>query len=278
MRTPMKRQSNRLIFITNLLAIGSICAVSYPAVAAEHVTYLILAETVEPIMIVRDGDPMAGGIMTEIVELIFDNSDYVVEPMVLPWQRMTTEFSKRDDWVIHGIPGSFGPDMPHEMSELPIFPFNHTAVTLKDRGISIGSLADLTDRTVILVENFQYAGLDEYVASAASGEINSNVGVIRSFTPSGSLEMLRHKRGDVVIDWQARVIYNLPKAGLTFEEVEFHDATEIVPTENVYLAFSPRQSDEFRQFINDRIKTLTDSGQLFELVKRYYEPALPPAF
>jgi len=278
MKTSMKRQSKRLFPVAKLLAVSSICAVSFAAVAAEHVTYLILAETVEPIMIVRDGDPMAGGLMTEIVELIFEDSDYVVEPMVLPWQRMVTEFGQRDDWVIHGIPNSFGPDMPHEMSELPIFPFNHTAVTLKESDFSITSYADLTDRTLILVENFHYAGLDEYVASVASGEIDANVGVIRAFTPSGSLEMLRHKRGDIVVDWQARIIYNLPKAGLTFADVEFHDATEIVPTENVHLAFSPRQSDEFRQFVNDRIKALTESGQLLELVRKYYAPALPPAF
>ena len=216
--------------------------------------------------------------MTEIVQLIFDDSDYVVEPMVLPWQRMITEFSNRDDWVVHGIPGSFGPDMPHDMSDLPIFPFNHTAVTLKESGISIRSLEDLMDRTLILVENFHYAGLDDYVASVASGEMDGNVGVIRAFTPTGSLEMLRHKRGDVVVDWQARIIYNLPKAGLAFEDVEFHDATEIVPTQNVHLAFSPRQSDDFRIFVNDRIKTLTESGQLLELVEKYYEPATPPDF
>jgi hypothetical protein len=147
----MKRPSYRLFLVVKLLAFSSLCSVSYVAAAAERVTYLILAETVEPIMIVRDGDPMAGGIMTEIVELIFDNSDYVVEPMILPWQRMITEFSNRDDWVIHGIPNSFGPDMPHEMSDLPIFPFNHTAVTLKESEISIQNHSDLIGRTLILL-------------------------------------------------------------------------------------------------------------------------------
>jgi polar amino acid transport system substrate-binding protein len=262
-----------------IIVFTTLCIFLLDAAGAEkRITYLVLAETVEPIMIVRDGDPMAGGLMTEIVELIFEDSDYVVEPMVLPWQRMVIEFSDRDDWVIHGIPGSLGSDIPHELSELPIFPFNHTSGTLKESNLSITSYSDMTDRTLILVDNFHYAGLDEYVASVASGDIDGNVGVIRSFTPSGSLEMLRHKRGDVVVDWQARIIHNLPKAGLTFEDVEFHDASEIVPTENVHLAFSPRHSDDFRQFVNDQIKALTESGQLSELVNKYYEPALPPAY
>ena len=77
------------------------------ASAEKRITYLVLAETVEPIMIVRDGDPMAGGLMTEIVQLIFEGSDYVIEPMVLPWQRMKDEFQKSDDWIVHGFSASF---------------------------------------------------------------------------------------------------------------------------------------------------------------------------
>ncbi len=52
----------------------------------------------------------------------------------------------------------------------------------------------------------------------------------------------------------------------------------IVPTENMHVAFSARQSDEFRSFVNERIRTLTESGELFELAKKYYAPAEPPAF
>ena len=246
--------------------------------AEEHIAYLILAETVEPIMIVRDGDPMAGGLMTEIVKLIFEASDYVIEPKVLPWQRMRTELVQSDDWIVHGIPGSFDNDVAYEMSELPIFPFNHVAVTMKGSGIDIKDIGDLSNRSVILIENFHYAGLDDHIAKTNDDEEGSNIGVLRSFSPSGSLDMLRHGRGDIVIEWQARVIYNLKAAGLDFDDVEFHDAANIVPTENVYLAYGSTQSDEFRRFVNGRIRVLTDTGVLAELVRKYYDPATPPRF
>jgi polar amino acid transport system substrate-binding protein len=246
-----------------------------PANAEERIAYFVLADTVEPIMIVRDGDPMAGGIMTEIVEMVFDDSDYVIEPKVLPWQRMRAELVQSENWIVHGIPGSFDEGVAYEMSELPIFPFNHVAVTMKSSGIDIKDIGDLNNRSLILIENFHYAGLDDYLAQAGD---DNNIGVLRSFSPSGSLDMLRHGRGDIVIEWQARVIYNLKAAGLDFEDVEFHDATSIVPTKNVYLAFSANQSDEFRNFVNDRLRALTDSGQLVELVRKYYEPATPPKF
>lgn len=268
-----------ILSIWHLFAATALCVcVAAPAVAGERVTYLVLAETVEPIMIVRNGDPMAGGLMTEIVKLIFADSSYDVEPLVLPWQRMQAEFETSDNWIINGFPESFSPEAHAEFSEYPIFPFNHSAVTLKDRDIDISTISDLDNRTIILVENFQYPVLDDYIELSASGESNSNVSVVRAFKPSGTLDMLRHKRGDMVIDWQARLIYNLNAAGLRFEDVIFHDATNIVPTKNLHLAFSSRQSDEFRTFVNDRIKMLTESGQLYELTNKYYAPAKPPAF
>jgi hypothetical protein len=275
-RRYMSAKTIRALFFFWLAPAAMVAVLPMAGNAAERVTYLVLAETVEPIMIVRNGDPMAGGIMTEIVRLIFEDSDYLVEPLVLPWQRMVMEFDKRDDWIVHGFPESFGPDVPVEMSLRPIFPFNHVAVTLKDSGFTVKTLSDLDNRSVILVENFQYPKLDGYLQSVASATGESGVGVIRAFTPAGSLRMLKHKRGDVVIDWEARIIYNLASAGLAFEDVEFHDATQIVPTRNIHLAFSSRQSDKFRNFVNARIEELTRSGQLFELVERYYKPASPP--
>lgn len=247
-----------------------------PLYASERVTYLILAETVEPIMIVKDGAPMAGGIMTEIVKLVFENSDYQIEPVVMPWQRLQEEFRNRDDWVIHGIPNSFNADIPFEMSLLPIFPFNHSAVTLKKHNINIDKLEDLKSQKLILVENFHYAKLDDFIRAEQEKNKTDSVAVIRGFTPSGTLRMLKHERGDVVIDWQARIIYNLQRAGLIIDDIDFHDASEIVPTKNVHLAFSSRQSSKFRTFVNARIKRLTESGELQKVVEKYYKPVVPP--
>jgi hypothetical protein len=272
-----RRSTVRFLLLIAALPFPCMSLAAEPA-GPERVTYMILAETVEPIMIVREGDPMAGGIMTEIVKLIFAGSDYEIEPRVLPWRRMKEQFRERDDWIVHGFPESFGADDNAELSERPIFPFNHSAVTLESRNLTVRTLEDLTDHTVILVENFQYPRLDDYLDKINDGDIATSVGVLRAFTPKGTLEMLRHGRGDVVIDWQARLVYNLESAGLDFEDVEFHDATAIVPTENIHLVFSSRQSASFRTFVNRRIQTLTESGELRKIVEKYYRPAVPPGF
>ncbi len=268
------------------LLLTLILIVNYPGQAAEpsptnsfsveHVTYMILAETVEPIMIVSAGDPMAGGILTEIVKLIYQDSNYIIDPLVLPWQRMNTELDERDDWILHGFPDSSDTAARFELSEQPIFPFNHVAVTLRDNNFKIQEYEDFNDRTLILIENFQYPGLDRHLESILDGDIDSNVRVVRAFSPSGALEMLRHRRGDVVIGWQARMIYNLESAGLSLADVEFHNAMKIVPTNDAHLIFSPHQPDSFRNFVNQRIRALTQSGQLYEIVEKYYSPFSPP--
>lgn len=120
---------------------------------------------------------------------------------------------------------------------------------------------------MILVENVHYNKLDDYIASVSEIISKDRVQVIRAFTPAGTLRMLKHKRGDVVIDWQARLIYNLTSGGLQYDDVEFHDATKLVPTKNVHLAFSPNQPEKFRTFINTRIEALSQSRQLSTLVK-----------
>ena len=72
------------------------------ASAQTSVSYFVLAQTVEPLMIVRDGDPMAGGLFTDILKKVFENSEYVIEPTVMPWQRMKEEFKRSDNWVTYG--------------------------------------------------------------------------------------------------------------------------------------------------------------------------------
>lgn len=236
------------------------------------VSYLILAETVEPLMITRDGDPMAGGLFTEIVIKVFEDSEYVIEPAVMPWQRMKDELRQRHNWITYGFREGFEPDIPFELANVPIFPFNHVAATLRDNDITISKPEDVFGRTVILVENFHYPGLDGYLtnptAGAGSGEIQS----VRAFSPEGTLQMLKHRRGDIVFDWQARLVYNLPAANLGLDEVQFQDASSIIPTKSMYFAYSPRWSTSFKRYVDIRLQSLRDDGTLEAILQKYSGP------
>jgi len=254
------------------LFIGSFCLLafgSYPSRAETPVSYFVLAQTVEPLMIVRDGDPMAGGLFTDILIKVFENSEYVIEPTVMPWQRMKKEFRRSNNWVTYGFREGFESDILFELADIPIFPFDHVAATLADNPLSVKKPEDLFGRTVILVENFHYPGLDKYLTNPAAGGGSGPVESVRAFDIKGTLEMLKHRRGDVVFDWGLRLIHNLPAANMERNEVRFQDASGVIPTRNMYFAYSPNWPDSFKTFVHQRLKLLRADGSLEAILQEY---------
>jgi len=196
------------------LFFGTIVAVLFSVVpegkaqSKDEISFLILS-TVEPLMITKPDDPMAGGIITEIVEAIFVDTEYEVVPKVMPWKRMAEELRTGSDWVTYGFPGGFDLDMPNEMSKLPVLSFNHVAITLKSNHFKVVDASDVSGKTAILVENFHYPGLDPYLDMPVVGDGDGTIKTVRAFSPKGTLRMLQHGRGDVVFGYHARMLYNL---------------------------------------------------------------------
>ena len=235
----------------------------------QRVSYFIFPGTSEPLMLLSDDNPMAGGMFTDIVKTVFEDSEYAVTPMVMPWQRMREELKRRDDWIIYGFPSGFEPDIPYQLSDIALFPFQHVAVTLKRRHFEVSKPSDLFGKTVILVENFHYTGLDNFLTNPVAGTGTGDIVSVRAFDAKGTLRMLGHERGDVVIGWETRLVYHLSSAGLSVGDVRFQDASAIVPTRNMHFAFSPRWSDAFKRHVNDRLREMRADGTLTEIFERY---------
>lgn len=265
----MINRSHLARLVTLAWVFWSLTLVSFQSAAQTTVNYFVLAQTVEPLMIVRDGDPMAGGLFTDILKKVFEDSDYVIEPSVMPWQRMKEKFRQTDNWVTYGFREGFEADIPYELAEVPIFPFNHVAGTLADSELSITKPEDLFGHTVILVENFHYPGLDAYISDPAAGGGSGQILSIRAFDPGGTLQMLKHRRGDAVFDWHLRLVHNLPKADMKLDEIRFHDASAIIPTRDMYFAYSPNWSESFKIFVDRRLKTLKADGSLDAILREY---------
>lgn len=221
-------------------------------------------------MIMKPGDPMAGGMFTEIVKEVFDDSVYTVEPMVMPWQRMKTELKQRQDWIMHGVPAFFEPDISYRLSATSAFPFNHIAISLRDPVMKINTVQDLFGRTVILVENYHYPGLDAYLDHPLVGEGSGDISSVRAFKPGGTLKMLSHRRGDAVIGFQPRLLYHLKAAGLAATDVRFHDVSAIIPTQQMHVAYSPGLPREFSDFLNARLSEMQANGTLAQIREKYY--------
>lgn len=171
---------------------------------------------------------------------------------------------------MHGVPAFFEPDIPYELSTTAVFPFNHVAITLKEAGLSVRKVEDLFEKTVILVENYHYPGLDAHLDAPVAGEGSGAVASVRAFRPGETLKMLRYGRGDVVVGFEPRLLYHLAAAGLTEDDIEIHDVSQIIATEPMHVAFSPAHPAALKAFVNARLATLRESGALAQITRKYY--------
>lgn len=251
-----------------LIAFLMICAGASSA-AERSLTYLVLADTVAPLMITKPDDPMSGGIVTEVAKRVFSDSDYAVTPLVVPWQRMTEEMITRGDWVTYGQRSRCEADRGCTRSAAQIVPFEHVVVTLADSALTVQDHKDLFGKDLLLVDNFHYPGLDRYLTTPVDEQGTGAIRDVRAFTPEGALRMLRHRRGDAYIDWRLRVLYNLAGAGLTRSDVRLTGANQIVPAQGIYLIFSDRLPADVRVHIDARLTQMHLDGTIAEIVGRY---------
>ena len=247
---------------------SGILVFSLAARADEHsLTYLILADTVEPLMIASESHPMAGGIVTDTLKSIFLGSPHEIKPLIIPWQRMKVEMRERSDWIMYGMPSQCDSGCAHSAD--PIVLFDHVVVTLKDNPVEIREYQDLFEQRLLLVENFHYPGLDQHLATPVEGVGSGEIRDIRAFTPEGGLKMLRHGRGDAYIDWRFRVFYNLKKAGLSLDDVRLTEASNLIPIEAIHFFYSDKLDPALRQLIDKRMASMRADGSQQQIIDRY---------
>ena len=56
---------------------------------------------------------------------------------------------------------------------------------------------------------------------------------------------------------------------MKLDEIRFQDASGIIPTKDMYFAYSPNWSESFKQFVGDRLKSLKADGSLDVILQNY---------
>ena len=240
--------------------------------AKQPLSYLVLADTVEPLMITTRDDPMHGGIVTDVVKKVFEGSAYEITPKVLPWQRISAEMREQDNWIMYGMPSQCDSGGDCAFSQRPIVSFEHIIVTSRKTQLEVSGVNDLFGLRLLLVENFHYPGLDKYLTTPVDGIGTGDIEDIRAFTPEGALRMLRHQRGDAFIDWRVRALYNLTNAGFHRDDVRLTDISRIIPTQSVRFFYSRKLPLDVGIFIDDRLEKMQENGQLEQIIQRYNAP------
>lgn len=232
-------------------------------------TYLVLADTVPPLMITTEDDAMAGGIVTDVIQTLASTTGHALRAEVIPWQRMTELMSERGDWLMYGPSSRCVPARGCISSSVPMLEFDHVVVTLAGSSLSVKRLEDLFGKRLLLVDNYHYPALDAHLATPVDAQGSGAIVDIRAFTPVGALRMLRHGRGDAYVDWRRRVLYNLADAGLAAEQLRLEDASHIVPTQGLHLFYSAKLPAELREQLDRALVRMHQDGSLRAILDRY---------
>ncbi|WP_174874563.1 substrate-binding periplasmic protein [Vogesella oryzae] len=246
-----------------LLALGFACLQA--TATAATVKYMVLEE-VEPFQIVTRGNPMYGGLVTEVVSRIFRDSPHQLQAVVAPSPRLNAMRSKGrlGNWLSYGAKQWLQPGW--QLSKEPVYTWHHVLLVPRQSEFQYHRVNDLFGHSLILMHGYDYPGLDGFLRSRhPHGRIIDQ----RALSQEGALRMLRAGRGVGYIDTNLRVRYNLRQQGLSPAGFRFYDLSAVIPNIELHLMYSKLMPQAVKELIDRRLAEMRQSSELAAIAKRY---------
>ncbi len=244
--------------------LGVVSAWFMPVSAEAPLTYILAEGAAEPYQIVstEEGVPHSG-VLTDILHRLLAKTDYRLEPVVLPYKRIKVDLlnQRHDRWISYGSPTWLDERVLAlgHYSDIPVLETPYMLV----RMARAGDWA-LEGKRLIVIHGYGYFPSFHHWIKA------HRLQLIQAPSHRHALAMLRQGRADYYmaeelrIQWQARQL-DIPPSAL-----ELRDFTSIIPPSQVYFLFDRRLGGELRKQLNDHLRQMEETGELAELVARYY--------
>lgn len=235
-----------------------------------QVNYLVVDSKVGPFQIIQDSRS-SGGIISDIVDEIFQGTGYTVEHLVRPVNRLTRDVSEQaySNWVAFDAPvwRSFGD--AGEYTAVPLFETRHVMLTCRtDIPNPVRSIRDLEQLSIATLRGFKYLQLDE---AAASGLIHPVP--VDNF--NAGLTLVSLGRVDGFVEMQSRLRFHMGGFAGDTRCMREVDVSSVIPNYSLYLAMDRRMPEPLKQLINDRLSALRSSGDLDRIWRTYIPEELP---
>lgn len=234
------------------------------------INYLVVDSKVEPFQIVHE-NRSDGGIISDIVDKIFEGSSYPVHHLVLPVNRLTRQVAEKEytNWIAFDAREwrSFG-DLG-EFTEQPLFVTRHVMLTC-DPSIPnpVRSIDDLNGRSIAILRGFKYLRL-----SQAADE-----GVVRTVPVDNfeaGLSLVSLGRTDGFVEMQSRLRFHLSGFAGDTRCMREVDVSSVIPNYGVYLAMDKELPDGVKALVNQRLGQLEHSGEISRIWRVYVPDSLP---
>lgn len=246
-----------------------------PAEAEERsapsvINYLVVNNKVGPFQMIFN-DRSGGGVVSDIVDQIFADTELSVQHTVLPVNRLTYGVSREhfDNWIAFDAPvwDSFGGR--GEYTRQPLFVTRHIMLTCNPGVASpVSSLEELRGMSLATLRNFRYLALD---AAAKQGLVR--LVTVDNFNTGLALVSLG--RVDGFVEMQSRLRFHVNGYGGDRRCLREVDFSAIIPDYPVYLAMDRRLPESIKVLINERLWELEQAGELSRIWNEYVPTKLP---
>lgn len=215
---------------------------------------------------------MQSGIVTEIVKEVFKNSKYNLKPVILPTKMKDKKsfYGKYDLWVTYSSPDwEDARDVEYkDFISVPLFPMRQVLVSPKEHNFNYHSVKDLYDKNVIIIEGYDYPGLDRYFKN----NIKSSSKYINTYRPKdnkSALKMLERKRGIGFVDGEFRAKYNMRRLGLNVDNYNFFPLDDVMHVPMIHLIVSRGFTSKQKGFIERRLREMKAAGIIDKILSKY---------
>ncbi|MGL6312292.1 substrate-binding periplasmic protein [Vibrio sp. WXL103] len=230
---------------------------------AEEVNYYVIAEQARPFQIEQQGDKHSG-IVTDIVQAIFDSSDYQLNYHTYPFKRMISllEAGGEQNWLTYGSP-NWGKAQSENLSELPVYTVKHVLVSSGESSFKFADIETLRGRSIVLLHGFDYPNLTPLFKDGVINEMR-----VKDY--QAAYRVLNRTPDDTAfVEMESRVVYNIDRLQLNREDFLIQPFNSVIPDYSIYLAFSPGMDPELQQYINQRLAELKQSGAIESIIDKY---------
>ncbi|MGF1752671.1 transporter substrate-binding domain-containing protein [Vibrio makurazakiensis] len=248
----------RIIFTSILSALFS-----GTSIANEKIHYYVIEKQAQPFQIETGGDTHKG-IVTDIVQAVFQDSSYEINYHTYPFNRMITLLEARDEenWITYGSP-SWGNIQAENLSDIPIYNVKHSLLSSSQKPFNFEETDDLNNKAVVLLLGFEYPNLEPLIKKGSVEELR-----VKDYT--AAFRVLQRIPGDTVfVEMESRMKYNLQKQNLDPDAFLLQSFSSVIPDYPIHLAFDPKMDAKLQSFINQRLKTLQSSGELETIISNY---------
>lgn len=245
------------------VSISALLSFTTTIASAKDVNYYVISKQAAPFQIENKADQHSG-IVTDIVKKVFEGSSYAINYHSYPFNRMISilEDGGQPNWITYGSP-SWGGVQAENLSEEPIYTVKHVLLSSKKNEFTFTDMKDMNSKIVVLLHGFDYPQLTPYIKS---GDIEE----LRVKDYQAAFRIVKKLQGDAAfVEMDSRIKYNLSQLGLDNEQYKTQSFNKVIPDYPIYLALDPNMDKSIQSFINSRLKSMKDSGELDIIVNKY---------